>query len=323
MHFKEDYHFPDSQLQENILRDSEEIHRYARGREGDYARLKTSKMLGVLAAKYSHTPVFINGAPLLMPTPDGFGFGLGEMTGKIAGFTYANLEGEIAQWKPSTEGVVMQVSVPALQEGDAPDAPWRLNALPEEMRNEALEGYIIGVPITESQKILQLGDKEVPLTPQSLITPERTMKEYSYLEYVKKIQALTNNKPTLNDRADVAKIQALDKLIHDMVFECTYLGSVVGINSDYLRSHKPDGNGFKVSTGQVAGVLRKFVHDIYQDYQTKEWLGDMMAVVYDIEVAHLVTTGQMTPQVADQLPTTFYVPLSRPHVLATETGVKN
>jgi len=319
----ENYEFSSTQLQESILHDSEEINQYYRPREGEYAQLKVGKMLGAIAAKYSNIPVFINGTSLILPSPEGSGFGLGELTGKIAGFTYSDLEGEVEQWKPSTEGVVMQVSVPTLSTGDSPDASWRLNVLPEEMRNVDIEGYIVGVPVTENQTILQLGEKQKDLTPQSLITPERSLKEYSYLEYVKNIQALTKNIPTFNQTADAAKIQAFNKLTHDMVFECPYLGSVVTVESEYIRSPKPNSDGFKVSYGQVAGVLRKFVHDIYQDYQTKEWIGDMMAVIYNLDVAELVTSGQLTAQEADKLPTTHYVPLSRPHILATKNGIIN
>lgn len=319
----ENYEFPNTQLQEGILHDSEEINQYYRPREGEYAHLKVGKMLGAIAAKYSDIPVFINGSSLILPSPEGSGFGLGELTGKIAGFTYSDLDGEVEQWKPSSEGVVMQVSVPTLRTGDSPDAPWRLNALPEEMRNVDIEGYIVGVPVTENQTILQLGEKQKNLTPQSLITPERSLKKYSYLEYVKNIQALTKNKPTFNQNTDAAKIQAFNKLTHDMVFECPYLGSVVAVESEYIRSPKPNSDGFKVSYGYVAGVLRKFVHDIYQDYQTKEWIGDMMAVIYNLDVAELVTSGQLSAQEADKLPTTHYVPLSRPHILATKNGIIN
>lgn len=318
----EDYHFSNSQLQEDILRDSEEINQYIRPREGEYVLLKTEKMLGTMAVKYSHIPVFISGSPLILPTSESVWLGLGEVTGKIAGFTYTDLGGEVEQWKPSSEGVVMQVSVPAINGGDAPDATWRLNALPKEMRNKEIEGYIIGVPITKSQTILQLGEKEEPLTTQSLTTPERATKEYSYMEYVKNIQALTNNKPTFNEHIDAAKIQAFNKLTHDMVFQCPFLGSVVAIESEYLRSPKPNSDAYKVGSGQVAGILRKFVHDIYQDYQTKEWLSDMMAVIYDPEIAELVASGELSPQDADKLPTTTYVPLSRPHTLATNTGIQ-
>ena len=318
----ENYEFSSTQLQEGILHDSEEINQYYRLREGEYARLKVGKMLGAIAAKYSNIPVFVNGASLILPSVEGSGFGLGELTGKIAGFTYSDLGGEVEQWKPGTEGVVMQVSVPTFGADDSPDASWRLNALPEEMRNDDIEGYIIGVPVTKNQTILQLGGKEQLLTPQSLITPERSLKEYSYLEYVKNIQALTKNKPTFNQNTDAAKIQALDTLIKDMVFECPYIGNIVAIDASYLRHPKPNSDGYTVGYGQVAGVLRKFVHDIYQDYQTKEWLSDIMAVVYNPEVASLVTSGKLSPKEADTLPTTTYVPLSRPHVLATGNGIK-
>lgn len=319
----ESYEFSSTQLQEDILRDSEEINQYYRPREGEYARIKAEKMLGAIAAKYSDIPVFINGSSLILPSPEGTGFGLGELTGKIAGFTYSDLGGEIEQWKPSSEGVVLQVSVPILRTGDSPDAPWRLNALPENMRNDNIEGYIVGVPVTKNQTIVQLSKKEELFTPQALISPERSSKEYSYLEYVKNIQVLTKNKPTFNQSTDAAKIQAFNKLTHDMVFECPYLGSVVVAESEYIRSPKPNSDGFQVSDGQIAGVLRKFVHDIYQDYQTKEWIGDMMAVIYSLDVAELVAKGQLTAQEADKLPTTRYVPLSRPHILATENGIVN
>jgi hypothetical protein len=39
----------------------------------------------------------------------------------------------------------------------------------------------------------------------------------------------------------------------------------------------------------------------------------MMAVLYDTEVAALVTSNRMTAQEADKLPFTAFIPLSRPH----------
>lgn len=319
----ENYNFNDTQLQQEILHKAEEVNRYVRTHEGEYVSYKATKMLGRMATAYSHIPVFISGVPLLLPTPDGTGYGMGEITGKISGFTYMNLGGAVEQWKPSNDGVIMHVSVPELGREYPSDATWKLNILPEEMRHEDLEGFLIGVPVTDSQRILQLGEKQEPVSVQSLLTPEQTVKEYSYRDYVERVRALTGNNPSFDMATDAAKSQAFEKLLNNIVYECPYLNSLVVIKADYIRRPKPDGSGYTVAQGTISGILRKFIHDVYQDYQTKEWRSDVMAVVYDAEVAKLVTSGKISPQEADQYPSTNFVPLSKPHILATETGLKS
>ncbi len=319
----ENTHFSNTELQDRILVDADAINNYLRPRQGEYARLRARRMLGEMVTKFSHIPIFVNGSPMIVPTTEGAGLSIGEITGKIAGFTYGDLGPEIDAWQPHTEGVVMQVSVPLLSEGDAPDAPWRLNALPEPMRDPSIEGFIVGVPATKSQKILQLGPQQVPLTVASIANAERPKEEYSYLDYVGRIRDLTGNKPSLKPAVDMARIKAFNILIQNMAFECPYLGELVAVESDYIRSPKPSGDGFNVVYGQISGVLRKFVHDIYQDYQTKEWFGDVMAVVYHPDIAALVVVDKLSSDEADKLASTRYIPLSRPHILATSNGIQS
>lgn len=317
----ENYPFPNTQLQQDLLAKATEVNQYARTHEGEYATYKATKMLGRMSTAYSGIPVFINGAPLVTPTPEGPAFGIGEITGHIAGFTYMNLSGQVEEWQPSEEGVVMQVSLPSYNGVDASDADWRLHILPEAMRRQDIEGFIVGVPVTEGQSILQLGEKEEAVSVASLLTPEQPVKEYSYQEYVKKIRALTGGKPSFN-QADAAKAQAVEKLAADIALKCPYLGSLIAIDAEYIRIPKPDGTGYRVGSGTTVGVLRKFILDVYQDYQTKQWISDVMAVVYDPEVAKLVESGKIPVLEADHYPTTKIVPLSRPHVLVAEGEVK-
>lgn len=302
-------------LKRELIEKSEAINVYARSHEGEYADRKTTLMLGRLATAYSHIPVFVNAAPVILPTPEGVDYGMGEVTGSIVGFTYMELPEGVEPWDSAKEGVVMQLSLPKIHDTDSPDASWRLNVLPEEMRNLELEGYIVGIPLTEGQKIIQLGDKKEQLSPEAFINPEKNTTEYSYRNYVDKINLLTGGKPLTESMADVAKTKALYELTRNMVMECPYLGGVIVVKSDYIRQPKPNSDSYQVGEGTVFGVLRKFIHGVYEDVKTKESISDTMAVIYKPIVATMIANGQMTPQEADTLPSTMYVPLSRQHAL--------
>jgi hypothetical protein len=312
-------------LGNELLAQAGEINSYANTHEGEYALRKTNLMLGRLAAKYSDVPIFASTSISLVPQEEGVGVGLGEFTGKIQDFTFISYPSSLLTPDVEHTGVVLNMTTPKLNDFNASTSnAWRLNVLPEVLRDPSIDGFVIGIPLVEGQNIMQIGETDGEVTVDSLSRSAEQRSEYSYLRYVQQARALLGQRPAFNPRLDAARLRAMEKIMYDIVFECPYLGEVISIRSDYLRSPKPNGEaGFKVGSGAVSGVLRKFIYDTFEDYRTREWKSDVQAVLYSPEVALLVVEGKISAQEADLLPSTRFVPLSEPHVLMTADGVKS
>lgn len=312
-------------LGNELLAHAVEINAYANTHEGEYASRKTGLALGRLATRYSNIPIFASTAISLHPDQEGVAVGFGEFTGSIRGFTFDTFPSDILTPEIEQSGVVMVMDTPSFNghEASASDT-WRLNILPERLRHQSIEGFVIGIPLIEGQDIMQIGEREQDATVDSIIGAAEQTSEYSYKQYVQQARAVMGDRSGADARFDGARLSSLDKIMHDIVFKCPYIGEAVAVQSDYIRSPKPHNEkGFKVSQGAVGGILRKFIYSTYEDPRSRERSGDVEAVLYSSEVELLVSEGKMTPQVADTLPSTYYIPLSMPHVLATIDGIKN
>ncbi len=307
-----------------LITKAKEINEYMHRHEGPYALSKTSLMLGRLAAQYRDIPVFVSATIAVVPDEHGVSAGMAEVTGAISGFSFDEYPASILTDKLDS-GVVLNVSTPSYNGVHAKDAEeWRLNVLPLELRNRSIDGFVINVPLIEGQDIVQIGEKPEEITADALSESPELHKQYSYKEYVDKINALTGQRPTVDIKLDAPRLQAINELLHHMVFDCPFLGEVIAIKSEYIRSPKPNNEeGFKVVTGMIGGVLRRFALTAYQDYRTKQWKSDVHPVVYAERIAYMVATGEITPEFADSSPTTFFVPLSEPHMLVTKTSLKS
>jgi len=312
-------------LGQELITKASEINSYMRTHEGEYALRKTSLMLGRLASQYSEIPIFASASIVVGPTEHGVGAGMGELTGTIKGFSFDQYPANILTPDSFDSGVVLNMSTPIYNDIEAKDAEaWRLNVLPNALKDPSIEGFVVSIPLIEGQVITQIGEKIEEIVPESFLGRAEQTETYSYRQYVNKIRNITGGRAIMDEQLDAPRMQAVNELVHNMVFKCPFLGEIVAIESEYLRSPKPNNEtGFKVSTGVVAGILRKFIIDIFQDYRTKEWKSDIHAVIYTPEVAAEVVAGNITGQHADTLPTTFLVPLSEPHYLATNNGIKD
>lgn len=314
-----------SDFSHELIGKANEINDYTRGREGDYVIRKVSLMLGRLASRYEGMPVFVSANIAAVPDESGVRAAMAEITGSIKGFSFDHYPTNMLEENEPKGGVMLNILTPIFNGVEVRDAEdWRLNVLPPELRNGSIDGFVVGIPLIDGQNILQIGDKPEELTTEALTESPESSKQYSYREYVEKVNYLTGQRPTLDGKLDAPRLRAIDEIMQSMVFKCPFIGEIVAIESEYIRSPKPNKEeGYKVLQGSISGVLRKFNLEMFQDYRTKQWKSDVHAVVYTEQVAHMVQIGEMTPETADSLPSTYFIPLSETHTLVTNTGLKN
>jgi hypothetical protein len=307
------------ELGDELLLRASEINEYASVGEGSYEGKKVLTMIARLALEYRGTPIYVNAANLLVPERAGIGFGPGQMTGELAGFTYSDYETTDDAFQPvKGTGVLMAFEMDKLNGVEARHAG--------SYRNNVFGGtnsrrFVLGMPVIEGNKVMRLDQPPViPDSPESLFNSPESSAPYSYREHVDKIVTIMQGRYGII-QTEGALLDALRQEMESMNYNCPYLGKVIISEADYMRRPKADGtDGFKVVKGRVVGSLRKFVY--YPMVLNGTVKGDVQAVIYDYDVADQVTKGLLTPQEADLLPNTTYVPLSMPHKL-TEYDTKN
>lgn len=270
-----------------------------------------------LSDLYIGEEVYVDAPVSLVPTEAGSGVGASKTTGAISGFSYQEYP-RIDQGKLGSErmGLVLLAEIDNLNGTPAIKAPWR-NAILElfdvQPKNDV---FTIGVPLLEKPKIARVGSLKVlpDNVDQFLELAESTPDEFSYQDYVRRVDKITGGQPLRTASEDMPLLGSVQKIIKEMVASCPYLGSSVVIDSRNIRRPSPKKvNAYNIWSGSAQGILRKFIYGVY--FEQGEARSGIQAVIYAPKIADLVYAGKLSAATADALPSTSFIPLSLPHEL--------
>lgn len=294
---------------------------------------KLVRKMAALTQEFRDVAAYIQTPLVIMPMDNGMeGIGIGETTGEIAGFLYREYPTINQQMKqgPTREGIVAIIATGGTNIEGVTPASWN-QIIPEEARavmsksDDYTEKGVVPVlvPIVEGTHFAQI-DNSVPLhfNPSHLLAAEvANNPNQDYREYVTRIENLMKGKYTVSAELDKPIMAALHKELNAMNSNCPLLGQSVEVSAAYmLTPNLITPGGFTVLSGEVQGVLRKFVYGAYFPGSSQPHLkprGTVQAVVYRPDVAKMVYSGELPPQEADKLTSTVFIPLDQEHTLTS------
>lgn len=328
---------PPHDLEERLFARVNQINSWVEGRDlrGSHdgaTQRKLGRKLAALTQEFRDVAVYIQTPLVIMPMENGMeGVGVGETTGEIVGFQYREYPTINDQMEQGSnrEGIVAIVATGGTNTEGVTPASWN-QVIPEQARalmpkndDYTQKGVVpVLVPIVEGTHFTQI-DNSVPLhfNPSHLITAEATKSpKQDYREYFTRIESLMKGQYMMSPQMDKPLLTALYKELHAMNASCPLLGQNVQVSAAYMRTPSPvTPGGFTVLSGEVQGVLRKFVYEPYFPGASQPHLnarGTVQAVVYQPEVARMVYGGQLSPHQADKVTGTVFIPLDQEHTLS-------
>jgi|GEM_PF-5907365 len=315
------------QLGEDLLLEAQKLAEFMALRDTVKAQTqrKLERRLMALTSQQRNQPAFIEAPLIVAPTEQGVGFGPGQISGTIVGFTWAQYPSINEQFEVGKDetGLMVLVSSGGVNESTAEAAQaWKHSLLPAGLPTTGITGIIAGVPLIPGTKIAKLSELET--SPDNVseffaAAAEQTAPPQDYMQFVRRIDVITKRQAIAHEMVDKAMISALSLELRRMNFTSPLLGKLVVVTSNDLRFPNPDKPGrFLKATGGLPGVLRKFVYEPY--VHEGELCGGVQAVIWPPAIYERVQRGEMTPQEADKLPVTGFVPLSLPHKLELLTS---
>ena len=307
------------QLGDDLLASAQKIKRFISHRDpaarSTVIRINQT-MIAPLVAEHKDKDLFVKSANALIPLEQGYGVAMMEGHVKLIGFGYSKYP-QAGYTGQGEYGLLAFVAQDAMNGQQANDMPHRLGLLPHELQ-ASIDGIVSAVPIVDGVKIAALKPGvEVPDYIED-IEAKIIPYTYNYQEFVTTINAITGQMAIGNEMIDGPRIESAFKLLHAMNMQCPFLGARVRIIDGYLRFPNPKKRNYLLASGDIEGVLRKFVLDIYQDPASGDFRSDVQAVIYHPAIAEQVYAGKLQPTVADKLESTCFVPLGIPHKLLVQ-----
>lgn len=303
--------------------------RNERGSHVGSTRRKLGPKLSALTKQFQDVAAYVQAPLIILPMEDGTeGVGIGEATGEIVGFVYRKYSTINDQMEegPIREGIVAIIATGGTNVDGLTTASWNRIipeqagvAVPDDFAKKGVVPMLI--PIIEGTHFTQI-DNSIPLhfNPSHLLTAEAIKNPTNgYRDYVARIENLMNGKYTMSPGMDKALMSALYKELNAMNNNCPFIGQDVEISASYMRTLSQINIGeFIVFGGAINGILRKFIYEPYFPGAAQPHLkarGAVQAVVYPPEVAKMVYGGQLSPQEADKMAGTIFVPLDQEYTL--------
>lgn len=328
---------PENNLQERLISSANIINSWVQGRRQRGSHEKTTQIklmrkIGELALEFQGTAAYMRLPFMIMPLENGNEIlSFGEVTGEIVGFAYREYPTltERMEQGPSREGTVAIVATGGTNIEGVTPASWN-QVIPEvaraamPMSDDYTQKGVVPVlaPIVEGARFTQV-DNRLPLhlNPSHVLRAEfADSPKRDYLEYVRRIENLMKGKYILRPEMDRPIMSALHNVLSSMNADCPLLGQSVEISAAYMQTPSPSmPDEYTVLEGDVTGTLRKFIYAPYFPDDSHPHLrqrGAVQAVVYKPDVAERVYRGELSPQEADKMPGTIYMPLDQQHKLA-------
>lgn len=326
---------PPDDFEKRLITGAREIDQWVKGRQqrgshdGTTWR-KIAPKLGALAEQFRNKAAYIQAPLFLLPYETGEeGIGSGEVTGEIVGFSYRDFTtlNERQDEGTTEQGVVAIVATEHTNNPEVTIKSWK-HVLPEiirlaiqESEDYSKKGVVpVLIPIVEGTHFTEI-ENSLPLffNTSSMDSPETERQDFDYRKHVTKIEKLMQGRTSLSPGIDNPLASALNSEIKEINSRCPYLGKMVFVRANYMRTPSKITQGnFTILSGEEVGVLRKFIYAPYfpgvnqPDMQAR---GTVQAVIYPIEVAAAVYKGELLPQVADTMPGTIFLPLDQEHRL--------